>query len=80
MDIPKIIEKYITAISIEDKIKEESQNLDRLKMQTIQANNTAKALSFLKIAKVNHVSIWKWIQKVKSRKFSSKTIIKELYN
>ena len=27
-------------ISIEDKIKEESQNLDRLKMQTIEANNS----------------------------------------
>ena len=25
--------------------------------------NTAKALSFLKIVKISHVSIWKWIQK-----------------
>ena len=40
LDIPKIIEKYITAISIEDKIKEESQKLDRLKMQTIQLNDS----------------------------------------
>ena len=40
LDIPKIIEKYITAVSIEDKIKEESQKLDRLKMQTIQANKS----------------------------------------
>ncbi len=40
LNIPKIIEKYITVISIEDKIKEESQKLDRLKMQTIEANNS----------------------------------------
>jgi len=40
LDIPKIIEKYITLISIEDKIKEENQNLDRLKMQTMEANNS----------------------------------------
>ena len=38
--------------------------------------NTAKALSFLKIVKISHVAIWKWIQKVKPKKFSSKTIIK----
>ncbi|HEY6536555.1 MAG TPA: hypothetical protein VIY08_12270 [Candidatus Nitrosocosmicus sp.] len=38
--------------------------------------NTAKALSFLKIAKISHVSIWNWIQKYKPKKFSSKTIIK----
>ncbi|HXT83241.1 MAG TPA: DDE-type integrase/transposase/recombinase [Verrucomicrobiae bacterium] len=39
--------------------------------------NTAKALSFLKIVKISHVSIWKWIQKYKPKKFSNKTIIKE---
>ena len=25
--------------------------------------NTSKALSFLKIAKISHVSIWNWLQK-----------------
>ena len=30
--------------------------------------NTAKALSFLKMVKISHVSIWKWIQKVKPKK------------
>ena len=30
--------------------------------------NTAKALSFLKIVKISHVAIWKWIQKVKPKK------------
>ncbi len=39
--------------------------------------NTAKALSFLKIVKISHVSIWKWIQKYKPKKFSNKSIIKE---
>ena len=39
--------------------------------------NTAKALSFLKIVKISHVYIWKWIQKYKPKKFSNKSIIKE---
>ena len=39
--------------------------------------STAKALSFLKIVKISHVSIWNWIQKYKPKKFSNKTIIKE---
>ena len=39
--------------------------------------NTAKALSFLKIVKISHVSIWNWIQKYKPKKFSNKSIIKE---
>ena len=30
--------------------------------------NTAKALSFLKIIKISHVSIWHWIQKYKPTK------------
>ncbi len=31
--------------------------------------NTAKALSFLKIVKISHVSIWKWIQKYRPQKY-----------
>ncbi len=31
--------------------------------------NTAKALSFLKIVKISHVSIWKGIQKYKPKNF-----------
>ncbi len=31
--------------------------------------NTAKALSFLKIVKISHVSIWKWIQKYRPKKY-----------
>jgi putative transposase len=34
--------------------------------------NTAKALSFLHIVNISHVSIWKWIQKYKPKKASSK--------
>ena len=39
--------------------------------------NTAKALSFLKIAKISHVSIWKWIQKYRPWKHLKKKKIKE---
>jgi putative transposase len=39
--------------------------------------NTAKALSFLKLIKISHVSIWKWIQKYRPKKFSRKRKIKE---
>ena len=39
--------------------------------------NIAKALSFLKIVKISHVSIWNWIQKYKPKKSSNETIIKE---
>ena len=39
--------------------------------------NTAKALSFLKIIKISHVSIWHWIQKYKPKRFSHKREIKE---
>ncbi len=31
--------------------------------------NTAKALSFLKMIKISHVSIWHWIQKYKPKKY-----------
>ncbi len=39
--------------------------------------NTAKALSFLKIIKISHVSIWNWIQKYKPKKYFKKRKIKE---
>ncbi len=39
--------------------------------------NTAKALSFLKITKISHVSIWKWIQKYRPWKHLKKKKIKE---
>ena len=39
--------------------------------------NTSKALSYLKIAKISHVSIWNWIQKYKPWKYITKTKIKE---
>ncbi len=34
--------------------------------------NTAKALSFLHLVKISHVSIWNWIQKYKPEKTSKK--------
>ena len=39
--------------------------------------NTAKALSFLKITKISHVSIWKWIQKYRPWKHLKNKEIKE---
>jgi len=39
--------------------------------------NIAKALSFLKIVKISHVSIWNWIQKYKLRKYLKNKSIKE---
>jgi putative transposase len=39
--------------------------------------NTSKALSFLHIIKISHVSIWHWIQKYKPKRFSHKKEIKE---
>ena len=39
--------------------------------------NTAKALSFLKIIKISHVSIWNWLQKYKPKKYFKKRKIKE---
>ena len=39
--------------------------------------NTSKALSFLKIAKISHVSIWNWIQKYKPWKYLRRRKINE---
>ncbi|HEY6537173.1 MAG TPA: hypothetical protein VIY08_15470 [Candidatus Nitrosocosmicus sp.] len=39
--------------------------------------NTSKALSFLKIAKISHASIWNWLQKYKPWKYLRKRKIKE---
>ena len=39
--------------------------------------STAKALSFLKIIKISHVSIWNWIQKYKPRKYFKNKKIQE---
>src|SRR6185312_17127281 len=39
--------------------------------------NAAKALSFLKITKISHVSIWHWIQNYKPKRFFHKREIKE---
>ncbi len=39
--------------------------------------NTSKTLSFLKIAKISHVSIWTWIQKYKPWKYLRKRKVKE---
>ena len=40
--------------------------------------NTAKALSFLLLVKINHVSIWNWIQKYKpTKKINEKKKINE---
>jgi putative transposase len=39
--------------------------------------NTAKALSFLKIVKISHVSIWNWSQKYKPRKYFKNKKIQE---
>ena len=39
--------------------------------------NAAKALSFLKIIKISHVSIWHWIQKYKPKRSFHKREIKE---
>ena len=39
--------------------------------------NTAKALSFLHILKISHVSVWNWIQKYKPSKYLKNKKIKE---
>jgi putative transposase len=39
--------------------------------------NAAKALSFLKIIKISHVSIWNWLQKYKPWKYYKKKKINE---
>ena len=39
--------------------------------------NTAKALSFLLLVKISHVSIWNWIQKYRPWKYIKKKLIKE---
>jgi len=39
--------------------------------------NATKALSFLKIIKISHVSIWHWIQKYKPKRNFHKREIKE---
>jgi putative transposase len=39
--------------------------------------NTAKALSFLHLVKISHVSIWNWIQKYKPKKIHRKKKIEE---
>ncbi len=39
--------------------------------------NTAKAVSFLKIARISHVSIRSWIQKYRPRKYFKNKEIKE---
>jgi transposase-like protein len=39
--------------------------------------NTAKALSFLHLVKISHVSIWHWIQKYKPRKYRKNKKIKQ---
>ena len=39
--------------------------------------NTSKALSFLLLVKISHVSIWKWIQKYKPKKYLKKRKIQE---
>ncbi len=39
--------------------------------------NTAKALSFLKIIKISHVSIWNWLQKYKPKKYRKNKKIQE---
>ncbi|HXT83779.1 MAG TPA: hypothetical protein VN704_05530 [Verrucomicrobiae bacterium] len=38
--------------------------------------NTAKELSFLKITKISHGSIWNWLQKYRPCKYFKKRIIK----
>ena len=40
--------------------------------------NTAKALSFLHVVKISHVSIWNWIQKYKPKKLSDKKKKKDI--
>jgi putative transposase len=39
--------------------------------------NAAKALSFLYLVKISHVSIWNWIQKYKPKKIHRKKKILE---
>jgi putative transposase len=36
-------------------------------LDSLSFRNTAKALSFLHLIKINHVSIWNWIQKYKPK-------------
>ncbi len=49
-------------------------NLDFL---GLSFRNAAKALTFLKIIKISHVSIWKWIQKYRPWKYLKNKKIKE---
>ena len=39
--------------------------------------NTTKALSFLKIIKISHISVWKWIQKYRPWKYHKNKKIQE---
>ncbi len=39
--------------------------------------NAAKALSFLLLVNISHVSIWNWLQKYKPRKYLKNKKIKE---
>ncbi len=39
--------------------------------------NAAKALSFLLLVKISHVSIWNWLQKYKPRKYLKNNKIQE---
>jgi hypothetical protein len=40
-------------------------------------NTANKALSFLHIVKISHVTIWNWIQKYKPKRYHKKRKIKE---
>ena len=44
---------------------------------SLSFRNTAKALSFLLLVKISHVSIWNWIQKYKPKKTHRKKKILE---
>ncbi len=57
-NLPKIMEKYITAISIKDKIKEETQKLEMLQKQNAQLNNSIFCLQ----NKIDHYNkLWIFI-------------------
>ncbi len=43
----------------------------------VSFRNAAKALSFLHLVKISHVSIWNWIQKYKPKKINEKKKIND---
>ncbi len=61
----------MTILSMRSRNRTPSQIIgyDILYFLGLSFRNAAKALSFLLLVKISHVSIWNWIQKYKPRKY-----------